>query len=615
MTTLLSRYKIIKQIGEGAFGDTYLAEDTALPGSPHCVVKRLKRNPDPSVLAIAKRLFEEEAKVLQNFGKHDQIPSLAAYFEEKDEFYLVQEFVDGYDLNQEIVFGKKWTEEQTIKLLIDILEILAVVHQQNIIHRDIKPSNIMRRHQDGKIVLIDFGAVKEIGVYTVNSKGQTSLTVGIGTPGYMPGEQAGGKPKFASDIYAVGMIGIQAVTGLVPGQFQEDSNTGEIIWRNYAQVSDEFAEVLNKMVRDHFSQRYKNATEALEALIPPDKTIVVPPPPPKKFPTKIMLGLGMAVAISFAGGYIVNQGLSYQAALTATTKKAEEFLKQGNDKLDKRDSQGAINTLTEAIRLDPKFAEAYSRRGVAYSNIENNKKAIDDSQKSAKLFATQGNNSASKRNQGIIRYYLKDYQGAIALYNEAINLNPNYVEAYNARGLAHDSLGDKQAAIADYTQAIKINPNYAKAYHNRGNVRSDLGDKQAAIADYTQAIKINPNYIIAYNGRGIARSDLGDKQAAIADYTQAIKINPNYSEAYNNRGIARSDLGDKQAAITDYTQAIKINPNYARAYYNRGVDYSNLGDKQAAIADFQQAVKLYQQQGGNEKWLKIAQDRIRELQK
>ncbi|MEA5528401.1 tetratricopeptide repeat protein [Dolichospermum sp. UHCC 0684] len=581
MTTLLSRYKIIKQIGEGAFGDTYLAEDTALPGSPHCVVKRLKRNPDPSVLAIAKRLFEEEAKVLQNFGKHDQIPSLAAYFEEKDEFYLVQEFVDGYDLNQEIVFGKKWTEEQTIKLLIDILEILAVVHQQNIIHRDIKPSNIMRRHQDGKIVLIDFGAVKEIGVYTVNSKGQTSLTVGIGTPGYMPGEQAGGKPKFASDIYAVGMIGIQAVTGLVPGQFQEDSNTGEIIWRNYAQVSDEFAEVLTKMVRDHFSQRYKNATEALQALIPPDKTIVIPPPPPKKFPTKIMVGLGMAVAISFAGGYIVNQGLSYQAALTATTKKAKEFLKQGNDKFDKGDYQGAINTLTEAIRLDSKFAEAYSRRGVAYRNIENNQKAIDDLQKSVKLFATQGNNSASKHDQGRIRDYLKDYQGAIALYNESISLDP------------HD----------------------ARTYQNRGNARYKLGDKQAAIADYTQAIKINPNFAIAYKNRGDVHYKLGDKQAATADFNQAIKINPNDYEAYEKRGYIHYELGDKQAAIADYTQAIKINPKYSKAYHVLGYIHYDLGDKQAAIADFQQAVKLYQQQKGNEELLKIAQDRIRELQK
>jgi serine/threonine-protein kinase len=183
----------------------------------------------------------------------------------------------------------------------------------------------MRRRADGKIVLIDFGAVKEIAAFTVNSKGETSLTVGIGTPGYMPSEQANGKPKFASDVYAVGIIGIQAVTGLLPAQLQEDSTTGEIIWRNHAQVSDRFAEVLNNMVRDHFSQRYKNASEALQVLNAIDNK--------NDFSTKILAGFGVAVAVSFAGGYAMNNVFSNQGdpkvtstpqpVVKITTNKAE----------------------------------------------------------------------------------------------------------------------------------------------------------------------------------------------------------------------------------------------------------------------------------------------------
>ena len=324
MLTLLSRYKIIKEIGQGGFGDTYLAEDTALPGNPKCVVKHLKRNPDPSVLAISQRLFENEAKILQDLGKYDQIPALYAYFTENGEFYLVQEFVDGYDLNTEIIPGKKLSEKQTIKLLQEILEILAIVHQQNIIHRDIKPSNIMRRRADGKIVLIDFGAVKEIAAFTVNSKGQTSLTVGIGTPGYMPSEQANGKPKFASDVYAVGIIGIQAVTGLLPAQLQEDSITGEIIWRNHAQVSDRLAEVINNMVRDHFSQRYKNASEALQVLNAIDNK--------NDFSTKILAGFGVAIAVSFASGYAMNNLFSNQGdpKVAATSQPVQPVVKPKN---------------------------------------------------------------------------------------------------------------------------------------------------------------------------------------------------------------------------------------------------------------------------------------------
>lgn len=227
-------------------------------------------------------------------------------------------------MNTEIIPGKKLSEKQTIKVLQEILEILAIVHQQNIIHRDIKPLNIMRRRADGKIVLIDFGAVKEIAAFTVNSTGQTSLTVGIGTPGYMPSEQANGKPKFASDVYAVGIIGIQAVTGLLPAQLQEDSITGEIIWRNHAQVSDRFTEVINNMVRDHFSQRYKNASEALQALNTIDNK--------KDFSTKIFAGFGVAIAVSFASGYAMNNLFSNQGdpKVAATSQPVQPVVKPKN---------------------------------------------------------------------------------------------------------------------------------------------------------------------------------------------------------------------------------------------------------------------------------------------
>ena len=266
--TLLSRYKIIGELGSGGFGDTYLAIDIALPGHPRCVVKHLlPKDPNPAVLPIAENLFEREAQFLYYLGRHDQIPALNAHFCEDGEFYLVEEFVEGDELSKEITPGKKLSEEQTVELLKEILKVLAVVHQQNVIHRDIKPSNIMRRTRDGKLVLIDFGAVKEIRGLAVDSRGQTTITIAIGSPGYMPNEQFIGRPKLASDVYAVGMIGIQALTGLAPSQLPEDPDTGEIIWRNQVQVSDRLADVLDKMVRYYFSQRYRNASDALQGLM------------------------------------------------------------------------------------------------------------------------------------------------------------------------------------------------------------------------------------------------------------------------------------------------------------------------------------------------------------
>jgi eukaryotic-like serine/threonine-protein kinase len=261
---LRNRFKIIQLIARGGSGDTYLAIDLDLPGQPFCVVKHFyPKHPHPAVIPIAKNLFEREAEGLYQLGKnHNQIPTLFAHFHEDGDFYLVQEYVDGYDLTQEILPGQPLSEEAVLNLLKDILEVLDFVHRHNIIHRDIKPHNIMRRHSDQKIVLIDFGSIKKLGI-----QGAT-LTISVGTPGYMPTEQAKGKPKLSSDVYAVGMIGIQALTGLKPDELQEDADTGEIIWRDQAQVSDRLADVLDTMVRERHGQRYQSAAEALQALIP-----------------------------------------------------------------------------------------------------------------------------------------------------------------------------------------------------------------------------------------------------------------------------------------------------------------------------------------------------------
>lgn len=264
--TLRNRYDIIKPLGSGGFGDTYLAKDRDFPENDQCVVKRLKlTESDPEVVSVAKRLFRKEADVLYKLGNHDQIPRFFDYFEENGEFYIVQEFVDGQDLSQEIAPGKQLSEKDVVKLLQDILEVLVFVHENDVIHRDIKPKNLIRRQTDGKIVMIDFGAVKEITTLSLNAQGQ-AMTIAIGTGGYMPAEQALGMPKLCSDVYAVGMIGIQALTGVNPWKLRKDNNTGEVIWRDRSLVSNKLAGVLDKMVRAHFSQRYQDATEALQML-------------------------------------------------------------------------------------------------------------------------------------------------------------------------------------------------------------------------------------------------------------------------------------------------------------------------------------------------------------
>ncbi|MEA5421534.1 serine/threonine-protein kinase, partial [Spirulina sp. CCNP1310] len=229
------------------------------------VVKQLRPyRATPQTLQLARRLFFSEAEVLSKLGEHPQIPHLLAYFEENDEFYLVQEYIEGADIETELTPGKTWSEVKVIRLLREVLQILQFVHSQNVIHRDLKPANI-RRRTTGELVLIDFGAVKQIGEPGMKPD-KTRVTVAIGTPGYAPSEQTQGKPRLSSDLYALGMIAIQALTGIEPEHLPEDPHTGEVIWHDriaQKNLNPLLRSVLDRMVRYDFRQRYANAEAVL----------------------------------------------------------------------------------------------------------------------------------------------------------------------------------------------------------------------------------------------------------------------------------------------------------------------------------------------------------------
>ncbi|PZO44545.1 MAG: serine/threonine protein kinase [Pseudanabaena frigida] len=293
------RYKLIKQIGAGGFGHTFIARDMRRPGAPPCVVKQLKpASDDPNFIREARRLFNTEAETLEKLGKHDQIPQLLAYFEEDKQFFLVQEFIEGRSLHDElkaplpetsnldsepqdrileelqnidaIPRDKQLPEVEVIKILKDVLEVLEFVHFEGVIHRDIKPDNLIRRKKDQKIVLIDFGAVRAMQdtntQLTANEKGESRFTVTIGTPGYMPSEQCAGRPTYSSDIYALGMVAIKALTGYSPTDLPTDPATGETVWRDKAKVSNGLAMVLTRMVRYHYTQRYQSVREVNQGI-------------------------------------------------------------------------------------------------------------------------------------------------------------------------------------------------------------------------------------------------------------------------------------------------------------------------------------------------------------
>ncbi len=291
-----NRYRATKSLGQGGFGATFAAIDMSLPGEPVCVLKQLRpSNNHEKFLKMAKELFEREARTLGKIGNHPQVPRLLDYFEERQNFYLVQDFVSGNTLHQEVRKQGLFDEEKIQKFLVEILSIIQYVHSKEVIHRDIKPANIIRRDQDQKLVLIDFGAVKnEIGpALSADAPNAANTGFAVGTSGYAPPEQLAMRPTFASDIYALGVTCIYLMTGKSPKDIEHHEKTGEMLWQQYVNLSPSLLSILGKMLEPSVKHRFQSAEQVLRSLelaakplvqvgTAPAPTRSAPPPPPSQ---------------------------------------------------------------------------------------------------------------------------------------------------------------------------------------------------------------------------------------------------------------------------------------------------------------------------------------------
>ncbi|MEH1802467.1 MAG: YARHG domain-containing protein [Nostoc sp.] len=297
---LNDRYQVIRTLGAGGFGETYLAEDTYMPSKRSCVVKQLRPiHNNPQIYQLVQERFQREAAILEELGgANEQIPALYAYFSSSGQFYLVQEWIEGDTLTGKVQKQGLFSEGAVQELFMNLLPVLDYVHSKHIVHRDIKPDNIIVRHRDGKPVLIDFGAIRESMGTVVNSQGNPTSSIVIGTPGYMPSEQAAGRPVYSSDLYSLGMTVIYLLTGKQAQQLETDSQTGEIIWQQYAShVSPIMARVIDRAIAYHPRDRYPTARAMLDSLqsianpIPPTQPLLTQPtvvsaPPPQTVPIK-----------------------------------------------------------------------------------------------------------------------------------------------------------------------------------------------------------------------------------------------------------------------------------------------------------------------------------------
>ena len=193
---------------------------------------------------------------------------------------------------------------------------------------------------------------------------------------------------------------------------------------------------------------------------------------------------------------------------------------------------------------------------------------------------------------GLAKQRSGDYQGAIADYSRAIELNPKYAIAYKDRASAKGLAGDDEGALADCNEAIELNPRYALAYANRGGAKGEKGDLDGAEADCNRALELDPNCALAYDNRGTIKSRKDDLDGAIADYDQAIKLSPKNAFTYNNRGAAKESKGEYYDAVVDFNEAIQLDPKFAIAYVNRAGAKMRKGNYDDAVADCNRAIEL-----------------------
>ncbi len=596
------RYQVLLHLGGGGFGQTFLAQDRHLPGKPKCVVKQLKPQiNDPSSLEAAVRLFDREAEVLYQLGSHPQIPQLFAHFEENAEFYLVQEFVEGTVLNKEMRRGRTFPEADVVELMQDILSTMAFVHEEQVIHRDIKPSNLIRRKSDDKIVLIDFGAVKQIGTHvTAAFENETTFTIAVGSSGYMPNEQLAGRPRYCSDVYAIGMVGIQMLSGVPPAQLRYDPRTGEILWRDRTEASDELADIIDRMVRYDYRHRFQSASETLEAL----QTVVAP-----KHDTVILPTVNSAIKSTTKSKPhpepLPEEPESHDVLDVPSVVMSDAHLawfERGDELFQQQRYERAVDCYERVIQAVPNNYLVWFKRGIALENLHRYEEAAIAYQRVIEL---QPEDYLAWFKRGKALEMLKHYEEALGAYDKVIQIQPDNYWAWHDRGKVLEESGRFEEAVSAYDRAVHLKPDFQLAVDSRKHLLSrlcqvdqlyHLQHYDEAIASCNRTLRDDPENSLAWLMRGMALENLKQYKSAATSYGQVVRIQPDDHLAWFKLGNLLERLHHYKEAASAYAKVTQIQPENQWAWHDRGRALEKMKQYEAAIAAYERALRINPEQ-------------------
>ena len=650
-----NRYSILKIIGRGGFGITYLAQDRANANSL-CVVKQL--NPYHAEITTAKRLFQREARTLKELKEADQIPEFIEYFEENDNYYIVQEFIEGKTLDQ--LIDEHWDAENLSRFLWDVLSVLEKLHRHKIVHRDIKPSNLIKSDRNCKIVVIDFGAVKQLDIQQniLNSSQENKVlnpptATKVATAEYAPPEQKIGKPLLNSDIYALGMTALQLLTKRSPIEIEKDSNDDIVLDRLYDNIDHPLLDILNKMVKNNPQERYQSAAQVLKAIDSRKKPVFPPTIPiistvsqfistviqsPKTQPEPIpptllvpidnnknqknksylillfIIGL-IAIISEFISPWIRPAYFIYRGNRLLSARKAEKSLEQfykvnslkknsfrgwkgqGDALFTLGRVSGALGAYEKANSIKPNNIKTINNLGKVYYERGNYQKALEAHQQ---VLDIDQKNAEAFSGQGIAYLGLGEYEKSLAAFDEAKRIKPNKPDIWLKKAIALKYLNRPGEAEEMYREALSVYDSITKKNKNdpilwtdRGFVLQQLNRQQEAFKSYEQALTVDEDFYEALLGKANTLIILQKPEEALSALEKAAEIRPkDYQVWYTKGTILEQVLKRHQEALNDLDKATKLNPRFALAWLNKGLSLIALERFEEALASLDKAKEL-----------------------
>ncbi|MEM7757238.1 MAG: tetratricopeptide repeat protein [Cyanobacteria bacterium P01_A01_bin.40] len=584
------RYSITHYLGGSVKIETYLANNLRRQYQSPCVVKQIELPHGDGDIKLEKR-FAEELSVLERLGYHEQIPQVWDHFEEDEQFYLVQEYFQGENLAQKIA-KQNLSTSQIIQVLISTLSVLSFIHQNRIIHRNIKPSNLIVNEEDERVILTDFGILNDIKTLP-----NQTLEHGDDRDNYWSPEQIAGRPTISSDLYALGMTAIEALTRVKPITFPRNPQTGKLLWTEDINLDRRLIKIVDKMIELDLGQRYQSAGKVAQDLqkigVIVDEDFKQPPKQVRKNVARSFKGrlAGLPILIGLLGVACLFGSIEFAFPIV----RPSYYWYQGQ-KLLPEQPQNALDTFTKAIDLKPQSVLAWSGRGDALSLLQRYPQALEAYAEAINLNANIVENWLK---QGNILYRLERYTDAIAAYDSALALERENGEIYHRRGKALARLQQYQAALTMQEAALELERFNAQYLSARAQNLLELGRYYDALSTFNRVQAIEPDSLPLWQNKYLVLKALNRPQEAARvfrevnnDYLKVLQQEPQNEQFWLNQGDFFTTAQMYPKAIDSYSEAIKLKPNMYQAWLAQGKVLAQLEQNQQALASLDKALQI-----------------------